>query len=229
MDPVKLTFDSIIYYGNLSNESLEAALMDEIKRQMDKSNTNHIGYFHQNIFSIIGMDQGWKIPHRGFDIENDELSIYVEMKNKHNTMNSSSAAKTYMRMQHKIIVNPNARCFLVEVIAKRSQNIPWICSIDEESLSNEKIRRISIDQFYSIVTGIPDSFARLCLVLPIVIRDVLDNEGRNVIDNTVCSDIREAGIDNIIYSLYMNSFASYLGFGETFNKESFLKGVLVNE
>jgi len=44
--------------------------------------------------------------------------IYVEMKNKHNTMNSSSSQKIYMRMQNKILENPKAVCMLVEVIAK---------------------------------------------------------------------------------------------------------------
>ncbi len=58
---------------------------------MDKSNTNHIGYFHQNIFHYFG--HGWTVPIKGYDIINTEQRIYVEMKNKHNTMNSSSSQK----------------------------------------------------------------------------------------------------------------------------------------
>jgi len=45
IDPVKLTFDSKVY-----GKSLEDIIESEIIRQMDKSNTNYIGYFHQNIF-----------------------------------------------------------------------------------------------------------------------------------------------------------------------------------
>ena len=30
-------------------------------------------------------------------------TIYVEMKNKHNTMNSASSAKTYIKMQGQIL------------------------------------------------------------------------------------------------------------------------------
>jgi len=45
IDPIKLTFDSEIY-----KKSIAEIIESEIIRQMDKSNTNYIGYFHQNIF-----------------------------------------------------------------------------------------------------------------------------------------------------------------------------------
>lgn len=74
------------------------------------------------------------------------------MKNKHNTMNSASSQKTYMKMQNTLLQDQNATCFLVEVIAKNSQNIPWICSVDGVRMENSKIRRLSIDKFYETVT-----------------------------------------------------------------------------
>ena len=48
INPIKLTFDSKVY-GKSINDVIE----NEIIRQMDKSNTNHIGYFHKNIFNYI--------------------------------------------------------------------------------------------------------------------------------------------------------------------------------
>lgn len=116
VDPIKLTFDSKIY-----KKDVRDLIEGEITRQIDKSNTNHIGYFHQNIFNYLG--NGWSVPDNGFDVENESNLIYVEMKNKHNTMNSSSSQKTYMRMQNKLLQNTSATCMLVEVIAKNSQNI----------------------------------------------------------------------------------------------------------
>ena len=96
---------------------------------MDKSNSNNIGYFQQNIFKYIfhknTQETNWSVPKQGFDIINDVDKIYVEMKNKHNTMNSSSSQKTYTRMQKKVLNIPTATCMLVEVIAKNSQNIEW--------------------------------------------------------------------------------------------------------
>lgn len=212
IDPIKLTFDSAIYQGGFDNGALSVILDNEINRQMDKSNTNHIGYFHQNIFNFIGKQQGWIVPKRGFDIENPSLQIYVEMKNKHNTMNSSSSAKTYMRMQHKILQEPNATCMLVEIIAKNSQNIAWQCSVDNQSMKHEQIRRVSIDKFYELVTGNSNAFAQLCQVLPSVIQDVLVCEKTQIIENTVLSDIQEQNIEHILTSLYLLTFKKYQGF-----------------
>ncbi len=70
IDPIKLTFDSAIYHGGFNNNILITIIENEIERQMDKSNTNHIGYFHQNIFRWIAKNEGWIVPDKGFDVEN---------------------------------------------------------------------------------------------------------------------------------------------------------------
>lgn len=212
IDPIKLSFDSIIYQRSYSNEAVESIIEDEVRRQMDKSNTNHIGYFHQNIFKYIGNDNGWIVPTTGFDIENLSQHIFVEMKNKHNTMNSSSSAKTYMRMQNKIIQNPDAVCMLVEIIAKRSQNIPWGCSIDGQRVSHENIRRVSIDKFYEIATGNPNAFAELCKVLPKVISDIVEAQTETLINNSVIQELREIETNSLLQNLYLYAFREYQGF-----------------
>jgi hypothetical protein len=56
IDPIKLTFDSKIYQKDF-REILES----EVLRQLDKSNTNHIGYFHQIFLSISVMVGGFQI------------------------------------------------------------------------------------------------------------------------------------------------------------------------
>lgn len=108
LDPIKLTFDAKVY-----QKDLKYIIEQEVLRQIDKSNTNHIGYFHQNIFKYIGKD--WVVPKSGYDIINEKLNYFVEMKNKHNTMNSSSSQKTYIRMQNTLLKNSNATCMLVEL------------------------------------------------------------------------------------------------------------------
>jgi len=204
IDPIKLTFDSKIY-GNSIEETIES----EIIRQMDKSNTNHIGYFHQNIFRYINTD--WIVPKEGFDLINKEDKIYVEMKNKHNTMNSSSAQKTYIKMQGMLLKNANNRCFLVEVIAKSSQNTPWKISLDGETHEHEYIRRISIDRFYELVTGDKNSFRNLCQALPKVLDDVLSDTEERYIDNIVFQELNRIS-PNLLKSLYLLSFGRYEGF-----------------
>ncbi|HFC6389935.1 TPA: Eco47II family restriction endonuclease [Neisseria lactamica] len=213
IDPIKLTFDSGVYHGGHSNKSLVKILDDETHRQIDKSNTNHIGYFHQNIFKFIG-GSDWLVPETGFDVENPKKKIYVEMKNKHNTMNSSSSAKTYMRMQNKVLHQPGATCLLVEAIAKTSQNVEWVCTVDKQKVSHQSIRRVSLDKFYEIVTGEKEAFAELCSVLPLVIRDVLANETKQIIENNVVSDIQKSNAENILNSLYLLAFKKYQGFNK---------------
>ena len=207
IDPIKLTFDSKVY-----NKSMETIITEEIARQRDKTNTNAIGYFHQNIFKYIS---NCEVPEHGFDIiftKNNGSKIYVELKNKHNTMNSSSSQKTYMKLADKVSEDTLCECYLVEVIAKRSQNIPWVVSLDGERVSNDRIRRVSIDKFYEIVTGDSEAFFKLCKVLPEVINEILSNNEQMVVEeDTVIRELREKD-SNVLKALYLLAFSSYKGF-----------------
>ncbi len=204
IDPIKLTFDAKAYGKNLS-EVIES----EVFRQIDKTNNNHIGYFHQNIFKYFG--NGWEVPNKGYDIINKSKHIFVELKNKHNTMNSSSSQKTYIKMQNTILRNSNATCMLVEVIAKKSQNITWNISLDGEPISNDNIRRLSIDKFYELITGDKDAFKKLCETLPQVITDVVENLDDIIAQNSVLDELNNIS-PNLLKSLYLLSFEKYEGF-----------------
>ena len=204
LDPIKLTFDAKVY-----DLSIEQLIEREIARQIDKSNTNHIGYFHQNIFRYMG--DGWSVPTTGYDLIHEENHLYVEMKNKHNTMNSSSAQRVYTRMQNTLLRDSDATCMLVEVIAKQSQNIPWRVSMDGESFAHDRIRRISIDQFYAIATGIPDAFKQLCESLPQVLEEVIASQEHTLITNTVMAELADISPD-LFKSIYLLAFGHYAGF-----------------
>jgi len=203
IDPIKLTFDSKVY-----GKTIEDIIESEAIRQIDKSNTNHIGYFHQNIFKYF---KGWEVPEQGFDVINESRKIYVEMKNKHNTMNSASSQKTYIKMQSKILRDDEATCYLVEVIAKGSQDKAWKISLDGETMSNKNIRRMSVDKFYEIVTGEKNAFEKLCAVLPRVIEDAVLETGKGKISNSVFDELMTIS-PNILNSLYLLAFQKYQGF-----------------
>ena len=184
IDPIKLIFDKSVY-----RTSWEEIVNNEIFRQRDKSNNNDIGYFHQNIFSYF---KGCEVPQAGWDViyrnpdgiqmpDGDIVhTIYVEMKNKHNTMNSASSAKTYIKMQGQILEDDDCACLLVEAIAKKSQNIKWSTKVDGKNVQHRLIRRVSMDQFYAILTGEEDAFYKMCMVLPEVINSVVNEEGCEV-------------------------------------------------
>ncbi len=204
IDPIKLTFDSKVY-----GRSMEEVIASECLRQMDKSNNNHIGYFHQNLFRYAG--NGWTVPQEGFDIVNEERHIFVEMKNKHNTMNSASSQKTYMKMQHKIVRDSRATCMLVEAIATRSQNRTWIVTVDGEQFNNDHIRRVSMDKFYEIVFGDSQAFVKMCRTLPVILDDVIEGIDHEHNRNTVFTELSAISPD-IMKSLYMLAFRTYDGF-----------------
>lgn len=204
IDPIKLTFDAKVY-----GKSFEEIIESECIRQIDKANTNHIGYFHQYLFKYAG--NGWYVPKKVFDVANDELKIYVEMKNKHNTMNSSSAQATYMKMQNQIIKDPMSTCILVEAISKQSQNIPWKAKLNSVQFAHNNIRRMSMDKFYELVFHDKYAFVNLCKALPIILDDVIEETQQGVIRNSVYNELRELSSDTF-KSLFLLAFSTYEGF-----------------
>jgi len=215
IDPIKLTFDAKIY-----GQDMKRTIESECIRQVDKTNNNRIGYFHQYLFKFAG--NGWMVPDNGkkggFDVINDDLHIYVEMKNKHNTMNSNSSSNTYVKMQNKILYDDQATCMLVETIAKHSQNIVWNVSIDQngrkQKYSHQRIRRVSMDKFYEIVFGDKDAFFKLCKALPQILDDVIADDESTKLQNTVYEELDKKGQDKTDFyrSLYLLAFRTYEGF-----------------
>lgn len=229
IDPVKLLFDKNVYKLKWTE-----IINHEIFRQRDKSNNNEIGYFHQHIFKYI---KNCRVPHEsektGWDIiytNKDGIELpdgskvstaYVEMKNKHNTMNSSSAQKTFISMQNQILNDDDCVCLLVEVISKKSQNEKWAARVNYQKASHRCIRKVSIDQFYAMVTGVEDAFYQMCMHLPVILEDIIsDYEVGLDTNDTVILELKEKSkefdIDNpelaMILSIYALGFSSYLGF-----------------
>ena len=225
IDPIKLIFDKSVY-----RTSWEEIVNNEIFRQRDKSNNNDIGYFHQNIFSYFA---GCEVPQTGWDViyKNPEgikmpdgdivHTLYIEMKNKHNTMNSASSAKTYIKMQSQILEDDDCACLLVETIAKKSQNIKWSTKVDGKNVQHRLIRRVSMDQFYHILTGDENAFYKMCMVLPGVINSVVNEEdGVKVPNDTVIDELKKVAAlyDNhsdelgMAMAVYMLGFKTYMGF-----------------
>ncbi len=229
IDPVKLIFDKTVY-----RSSWDEIISNEIFRQRDKSNNNDIGYFHQGIFQYIencevppnGESGGWDVIYRdpaGIDIPGAGRvrTVYVEMKNKYNTMNSASAGKTFIKMQNQLLRDDDCACFLVEAIAQRSQNIKWETTVDKQKVGHKLIRRVSMDQFYALVTGETDAFYQMCMALPQVIEKVVDEmEDIEVPHDTVMDELHEWSqhLDTpsenlaIAMAVYMLGFHGYHGF-----------------
>lgn len=232
IDPIKFLFDKNVY-----GYSWEDMIRNEIFRQRDKSNNNDIGYFHQRIFQYLphchvpenGKEGGWDVVYRnpcGIELPDGGQvhTIYVEMKNKHNTMNAASSSRTFIKMQNQLLHDDDCACFLVEAIAQKSQNIKWETTIDGKKVSHKFIRRVSLDQFYGLVTGQEDAFFQVCMVLPSVIEQVV-KETEHVLTphDTVLEELREKaqtqlGMDQdlaVAMAVYLLGFETYQGFTGT--------------
>ncbi|MDR0913851.1 MAG: Eco47II family restriction endonuclease [Oscillospiraceae bacterium] len=220
IDPIKLIFDKSVY-----GLSWEEIIKNEIFRQRDKSNNNDIGYFHQRIFKYFKDCEvpltGWDViykPQGGININGDDTvsTVYIEMKNKHNTMNSSSSARTYIKMQNQLLSDDDCACCLVEAIAKHSQNIKWQTTNDGKRLNHRLIRRMSLDKFYELVTGEKDAFYKLCMVLPELIDEIMKNNSEIVLPkDTVIEELNQICDKEkipFVLSVYMLGYGTYNGF-----------------
>jgi len=136
-------------------------------------------------------------------------------------MNSASAGKTFIKMQNQLLNDDDCACFLVEAIAQRSQNIKWETTVDKKKVGHKLIRRVSIDKFYALVTGVEDAFYQMCMVLPSIIeKAVKELEGTIVPNDTVIDELKafaktyniESEDLAIAMATYMLGFSGYNGF-----------------
>jgi len=107
-------------------------------------------------------------------------------------------------------------CLLVEVIAKKSQNITWAVSVDGQQKKHRRIRRVSMDKFYELVTGQEDAFYQMCMQLPKTIEKVVMETASNTVPHdSVLEELHKMSRDkenSFVFALYMLGFSTYKGF-----------------
>ena len=124
----------------------------EKQRSIKKRLEMKIGNFHELILSNVS---GWKKESEfGLDLVNDNKTVFVEIKNKFNTMNSTSQKGVFLKCKNALKKYPNATVYCCHVISKKIMNKEW--SIPSEE-NNPKIRLIDGKTLYTIVSG-NDSF-----------------------------------------------------------------------
>jgi len=84
--------------------------------------------------------------------------------------------------------------------------------LDSVPTRNEKIRRVSIDKFYEIVTGDIDAFMKLCRVLPKIINKVVSETlAKEREEDTVFEELGQKSKD-LLKALFLLAFKTYEGF-----------------
>ncbi len=211
IDTFKATFDA--KFNDLDEESLIKA---EISRQIDKSINNSIGTFHEEILGgIAGFEMG---ALSGFDIKATDNSLFADIKNKHNTMNSSAAESLFQKLKRYADDNKKANCYWVQILAVKSFNEKWVATINGKEYSHSRVYKISGDQFYKLLTNQEDAFYQLYKILPIAINDFLSSIKENdskLLKNSALSEINTELVKSnrtILDQITFDNFGYYLGF-----------------
>ncbi len=204
IDHIKLTFDA--KFNSLEEEDLIEA---EILRQIDKSINNSIGSFHENILGgVMGYESG---NFSGYDLKASDNTMFADIKNKHNTMNSSSAESLFQKLARFADDNKQAKCYWVQVLATKSFNELWKGDINGKEYSHSRVYKISGDRFYELVTGEKDAFFTLYKALPYAIDDYMTtlNFNQEKASNSAIEEIRKSANENGLSLLDQISFDNY--------------------
>jgi hypothetical protein len=210
IDTIKLTFDT--KFNKINEESI---IETEILRQIDKSINNSIGTFHEQ---VLGGIKGYEVGKlSGFDIKAEDDTLFADIKNKHNTMNSSSAEALFQKLARYADDYKKAKCYWVQILAKGSFNEHWTGDINGKEYSHSRVFKISGDQFYALLSGNNNALYDLYKALPRAIDDFMKtvDEKKNTSLNSALSEIKEETKNSkrsILDQITFENYSYYLGF-----------------
>ncbi|PJB14726.1 MAG: Eco47II family restriction endonuclease [Flavobacteriales bacterium CG_4_9_14_3_um_filter_32_8] len=210
VDTIKLTFDA--KFNVIDEENL---IQSEVLRQIDKSINNSIGTFHEQILGgIKGFESG---NLSGYDIKANNDTLFADIKNKHNTMNSSAAEALFQKLARYANDYKKAKCYWVQILAKGSFCELWSGDINGKEYSHSRVYKISGDQFYALLSGQEDALFILYKTLPIAIKDYLKStdQSKEIAENSALDEIKsetKTSKRNILDQITFENYSYYLGF-----------------
>ena len=169
IDPFKMVYDIVI-----RNLDFISWILREKARQYDKTSGGKIGDFHQK---LLGGVSGWTDLGMGdetkVDLKKDDNTIFIELKNKHNTVNSDSLKSIRGKLERITEKYSNSTAYWAYIIEKNgtSGESEWNYLGD----NNPKIRKIWGSKLYELITGKYDALEKTWIALPIAINDILKN------------------------------------------------------
>jgi len=169
VDPFKMVFDMVV-----RNKDLESLLDGEKTRQYDKKSGGRIGDFHQK---LLGGVSGWTDLGVGdetkVDLKKDDNTIFLELKNKYNTVNSDSLASVRRKLEKITKDYPGSISYWAYIVEKNgsSGESEWNYLGD----NNPKVRKIWGSKIYEMITGKKDSLEKTWIALPNAITDLISN------------------------------------------------------
>lgn len=210
VDTIKLTFDA-----NFNEINEEMLIQSEILRQIDKSINNSIGTFHEQ---ILGGIKGYEIGKlSGFDIKAYDNTLFADVKNKHNTTNSSSAEALFQKLASYANTYKTAKCYWVQILAKNSFNENWKSEINGKEYAHSRVYKISGDKFYALLSKQDDALFQLYKILPVAIKDYLKYNS-SISELSQNSALQEITTEtnktkrNLLDQITFENYSYYMGF-----------------
>lgn len=167
VDPFSLMFET--YW--LSEGSIEEWIRSEVQRQIQKTLSNAVGNFHQE---VLGSCSGWVNLGIGYgvDLKRKDDTMFAEVKNKYNTLKGSNHVDMWNKLSDLARKHRNSIVYMVWIINKPSKS-----SFDEvwtvSGMRHERVRLISGDLFYDLASGTENALSELYRVLPLVMKEVV--------------------------------------------------------
>lgn len=167
IDPFKMVFDMVV-----RNRDFSTLIENEEIRQFDKKSGGRIGDFHQK---LLGGVSGWTDLGVGndtkVDLKKDDNTVFMELKNKYNTVNSDSLSAVRRKLNKIIEDYPGSTAYWAYVIEKNgtSGESEWNYLGD----NNIKIRKIWGAKLYEMITGVEDALEKTWIALPVAINDLI--------------------------------------------------------
>ena len=164
VDTIKLTFDA--KFNDISEEDL---IQSEILRQIDKSINNSIGTFHEQ---ILGGIEGFEVGNlSGFDVKANDDTLFAIFGSKEISKNISDSV--FEKLANAARVFLKAKLYYVLLDDDSNTNEKWVIGHEEYSVSQKRVFKISLKQFYAEVTKQENAYEQLCEKLPFVIKTYL--------------------------------------------------------
>ena len=180
IDPFSLIFEMSAF--NVDHSDWKTS---ELQRQSQKTLSNGLGKFHQNVVASI---DGWDdLNNEGvFDVWNANQKVIAEIKNKHNTVTGSKLIDVYNDLAGAVETKNSKyhgyTAYFVNMIPKKpgGTDKPFVPSNNKtgsQPKSLESVRIIDGASFFELATGTADALKQLHAILPTVVEDINKKAG----------------------------------------------------
>lgn len=194
-DPFSALFECAIL-GITINEWLTTY---EARRIRQKTLQNHIGKLHEIAVSCL---PDWNLSDSTADVENSNLKIIAEIKNKHNTMNSSSALSTYNKLEQLVDgVYEGFQSYVVQIIPQKSA-IPYSLPFQPSDSSKKKAKKcparediqiIDGESFYTMANnGIPETMHEIYMLMGELLIKHIGSSAKAAVKDDMCNTFIDA-------------------------------------